>query len=391
MTRLRKRFMDCKGLTQEQAESYAHGLAEQQRDVLWQLGDLAKYCEARWPDTHYQVWPEWISPGLLARVAAVAKAYPQENGRVTEATWTQYMREANQPDRQERVQSHVDAGRTSDEARVASANQSRSRWLLAFDIHYFAHRHYYSGAGVETAMQVSEWVRRTVERLKEKGATDVVCAFEGHGSFRKELTADPKWTGSAYKDRPPKPSDLTHQLQLVRELLEKAGFACVSIDGYEADDVLASYANQFEGKTTIISSDKDLRQCLGTATNILLDVEWTEDDTSGDMLPEYKWLTAHSHTESTGIPPDQWADYQCLMGDNVDGIQGAAGVGEKGAKDLILEFGNVESLIDAARADDERIKPKRRATLLEFEHHLDVTRKLVRLVKDLPVPMNTRI
>jgi 5'-3' exonuclease len=378
--------MDCKGLTMEQAESYARGLCEQQRDVMWQIGDLARYCEARWPDTHYQVWPEWVSPGLIARTKGVAKAYPEQEDREIEATYTQYMREANKPDRLERVAEHVEAGRTSDEA----SKSSGPRWLLAFDIHYFAHRHYYSGAAVETAMQVSEWVSRTVERLKEKGATDVVCAFDSPHSVRKDA-AKADGTIPAYKDRPPKPDDLKQQLRLVRELLEKAGFACVSIDGYEADDVLASYAAQFEGRTTVISSDKDLRQCLSSSTNILLDVEWLEDDTTGDLIPEYKWLTAKSHTEATGIPPEAWPEYQCLMGDNVDGIQGAVGIGEKGAADLIKEFGTVEATVMAADNGDERIKPKRRESLKEFAPHVEITRSLVTLHRDLQIPSCTRI
>ena len=290
--------------------------------------------------------------------------------------------------------------------------------MLAFDIHFFTHRHYYSGAGVETAMQVSEWIQRTVERLRAKGATDVLLACEGHGSFRRELTDEAGWTDNKYKDRPPKPDDLRHQIKLVRELLEGLGFCCVSVDRYEADDVMASAAAQFPGKTTIITADKDLRQCLSDSTNMLLDVSWSEDEESGEMSPEYKWLstkmlwemtggeydkndkgefvkTADGElipTPGTGIRPDQWADFQAIMGDNVDGIQGAAGVGQKGSTNLIQEFGTVEASIQAAKDESESIKPKQREALIEFESRLEITRQLVTLRTDLDIPLNlTRI
>ena len=165
----------------------------------------------------------------------------------------------------------------------------------------------------------------------------------------------------------------------------------MSVEKHEADDVLASAAKQFPGKTTVLSADKDLRQCLCEHVNVLLDVTWTTDPTSGDHLPEYKWLTAKMHAETSGVRPDQWAEYQAIMGDNTDGIQGVAGIGQKGAADLVREFGTVEACIDAAKAGDERIKPKKREALIEFEGRLEVTRKLVTLVDDLPIPTATRI
>jgi 5'-3' exonuclease len=395
MSRLHDLFLDCKGLGIAALETTAADLAFHQRGVNWWIGDVAVAAEAISEKALHQVFPEWMSPDLISRCKAVAKAYPRDEDRNPLASWTIHMREAGRPDRIQRVQAHIDAGRTSDEARQANqqelAKSDRPRWLLAFDVHYYAHRHYFSGAGVETAMQVAEWINRTVERLKEKGATDVLCAFEGRGSFRKELTAGEAWIEHRYKDRPQKPDDLKHQLQLVRDLIEGQGLCCISMDGYEADDVLASAAAQFPGKTTVVTADKDLRQALSDTTNILLDVTWAPDETSGEMMPDYKWLTATAHTEATGIRPDQWAEFQIIMGDNVDGIQGVAGIGEKGAADLIKQFGSVAECIRAAKADDPRIKAKKREALIEFEGRHDITRKLVTLRTDLPIPTTTRI
>jgi 5'-3' exonuclease len=382
-------FAVPKTSTLESLEEYGNHFADWQRGVPWWLGDLARYAEARWPDTWQQVFPEWVSPGLIARCKAVAQAYPNEADRNPLASWTIHMQESKYPDRVARVQSHVDAGRTSDEARKASTDDNRARWLLAVDTHYYTHKFWFSGAGVEAAMGVSEWIQRTVDRLKaEKGLSDVVCCFDSRTNFRKELTKD--WE-DAYKPRPPKDPELVQQLTLVRQLLEGHGFCCASLDGFEADDVMASYATQFDGKVTLLCADKDVRQCLSNKCNMLTDVEWTEDETSGDMLPNYKWLTAKTNTEATGIRPDQWADYQAIMGDNTDGIKGAPGIGEKGAATLIQTFGTLDNVIQAARDNDERLKPRQRESLLELAERLDIVRQLVTLRTDLTLPTTTRI
>ena len=388
--RMNKRFLDCSMMTIEEAESYGTGLAEQQRDVMFQLGDLARYAEARWPDNHYQVWPEWVSHGLIARAAGVARAYPNQADRLHDVTFTQYMQNAGRQDRHERLAAIVEKGLTSDESRKADWDEQQ-RWLLAIDVHFHLHRFWYSGAELESAMSVASWVGRLVERLKEKQLTDVVCCFDSKRNLRKELVERAPEFEEKYKDRPPKPEGLGHQLTLVRELLEKAGYCCVSQDGFEADDFLASFSKQFDGRVSISSADKDLRQCLSDKCNMLLDVEWSEDETSGDMVPEYKWLSGKSHTEATGIRPDQWAEYQAIMGDPVDGIKGAVGIGEKGAADLIKEFGTVEGAIQAAKDDHESIRPKKREALIEFEPKADITRQLVLLKTDLQIPTTTRI
>jgi 5'-3' exonuclease len=389
MTRMRKRFLDCSGLDMEQCQSFGEGLCAQQRDVMFQLGDLARYAEAKWPDTWQQVFPEWVSPGMIARAAGVCRAYPNEADRESEATYSQYTQNASKPDRLTRLAQIVDKGLTTDESRAADKQErDRPRWLLAVDVHYFLHRFWFSGAGVEAAVGVATWIQRTVERLKEKGLTDCACCFDSKVNHRKEFTKD--WE-DRYKDRPAKDAELVQQLNLVHELLQGRGLACVSIEGMEADDCMASFAKQFEGRVTLLTQDKDCRQCLSDKCNMLLDVEWTEDETTGDMLPDYKWLSAKQHTDATGIPPHQWIEYQAIMGDATDGIKGAVGIGEKGSADLVKLFGTVEAAIAAAKADDERIKPAKRKALIEFESKAAITRQLVTLRTDLSLPNATRI
>lgn len=391
MSRLRKRFLDCSGMTLQEAEAFAKDLIEQQRDITFWVGDLARYAEAKWPDTWQQVFPEWVSPGLVARSAGVCKAYPNESDREAEATYSQYAQVASKPDRLARLAAIVDQGLTTDESRAADKEERAkggTRYLLAVDVHYFLHRFWFSGAGVEAAVGVATWIQRTVARLKEKGLTDCACCFDSKVNHRKEFTKE--WEDK-YKDRPPKDPELVQQLNLVYDLLKGAGFACVGVEGMEADDVMASYAKQFDGRVTLLTQDKDCRQCLSEKCNMLLDVEWTTDETSGDSLPDYKWLSGKQHTAATGIPPNQWIEYQVLWGDPTDGIKGAIGIGEKGAADLVKQFGTAEAAIAAAKTGDERIKAAKRKSLIEFEAKLDATRKLVTLRTGLEIPSTTRI
>ncbi len=393
MTRMRPLFFDASGLDREHIESYGTEFAEFQMSVNFWIGDAARYAKEvlNLGDNYSQVFPEWMSPGLIQRCEAVARAYPREQDRNPLATWSIHMNHANRPDRIARVQAAVDGGRTTDEDRDTDKQErakDRQRWLLAVDVSYFLHRFWFSGAGVEAAVGVATWIQRTVERMKEKGLTDVACCFDSKVNNRKELTKD--WEDK-YKDRPTKDPELAQQLNLVHELLRGRGLPCVLVDGYEADDVMASFAKQFQGRVTLLTQDKDCRQCLSSKCNMLLDVEWSEDESTGESLPDYKWLSAKQHTEKTGIAPDKWVEYQTIMGDATDGIKGAVGIGEKGAADLVKEFGTVEMAIAAAKAVDTRIKPAKRQALIEFEAKLEVTRKLVTLVDSLTIPESTRI
>lgn len=383
MTRLQERFLDCSQLTIETAEEFGSRLATMQRDVMFWIGDLARYCETRWPNKHQQVWPEWVSPGMLARAAGVCKAYPNQDDRSIPATYTQYMQQAGKPDRLELLAAIIDKGQTSDESA-----KRESRWLLAIDCNFFIHKFWYSGAGVESAMSVAGWIRRTVDRLATKGLTDVACCFDSKRNARKELTTE--WEDK-YKDRPPKEPELANQIGLAVDLLKADGFACVTVDGFEGDDLMASYAKQFDGRVTLMTADKDVRQCLSETCNMLIDVTWSESETSGEMMPDYKWMSWKQHVEETGIAPACWPDFQALMGDTVDGIRGCEGIGQKGAADLIQAFGSAAGAIRAAKADDESIRPKKREALIAFEEKLETTLKLVTLVDSLEIPATTRL
>jgi 5'-3' exonuclease len=411
-SRKRKRFFDPSGLSLEELAQHTEGLCQLQRDIPFWIGDIARYCKARWPDTWQQAFPEWASVGMVDRYAAVTKAYPDESDREFEATYTQYMRLANDPQRRQKLEAIVAEGLTSDESRTTkgferagtdSGQSARNRWLLAVDVHYYTCQYFHSGSGTRAASEVSQWIIRTYKRLE---VSDCVCCFDSPRNFRIELTSH--WE-DRYKNRDQKPPELTQQLQTVRHMLEDAGLLCVSIDGYEADDIIASYAAQFDGKVTILAVDKDLRQCLVSGRcNMLIDNAWKEDPTSGDMVFDYKasTLNAEKHIKEgcsynnhlvTGIRPDQWADFQALAGDPVDTVKGAKGIGAGTAEKLITEFGTLDAVIQAARDGDERLTESQRTSILTlpeehpFAENADIVRQLVTLVTDLELPMETRV
>lgn len=394
MSRMNHLYLDTADMTVENMEAWGRDLTDLQKSINWYLGDLALAAKTKLGEDNYsQAFPVDTSPGLIQRCEAVSRAYPRIEDRNPAASWTIHMQHANKPNRVELVAAAVEAGRTSDEERKRSSQACQSRvgghrWLLAVDVNYFLHRFWFSGAGVESAVGVAEWISRTVERLREKGLTDLACCLDSKTNHRKELTGE--WEDK-YKARPQKDPELVQQLHLVHELLKGKGFSCISLEGMEADDCMASFAKQFDGRVTLLTQDKDCRQCLSDKCNMLLDVEWNEDPTSGELLPEYKWLSAKQHTEKTGIPPQQWVEFQILMGDATDGIKGCSGIGEKGAADLVKQFGTVEAVIQAAKDGDESIKPKKREALIEFESKHEITRKLVTLRTDLPIPSTTKI
>lgn len=400
--RMNELYLDTSGLDAKGLEAWGTDLAWWQRQINWYIGDLAIAAKAKFGEDNYsQVFPPDVSPGLIQRCEAVARAYhPKDRNKA--ASWTIHMQHANKPNRVELVAAAVEAGRTSDEERKHAYDKTRSdqykqlkRWLLAIDVNYHVTRMWASGAETEAAKEVAGWIKRTVERLKDKGLTDVVCCLDSSNSFRKELTKE--WAEHKYKDRATKDPELGQQLRLAEEML--SDFCCAKLDGFEADDLMASYAKQFDGKVTLLTVDKDMRQCLSAKCNMLVDVEWAEDPTTNEMLPDYKWVSAKQHTEGctyngtavVGITPEQWTTFQCLAGDSSDNIAGAVGIGAKIAADLVKEFGTVEAIIQAAKDGDERITPKKREALIEFESKYEVTRKLVTLRTDLPLPTTTKI
>ncbi len=178
----------------------------------------------------------------------------------------------------------------------------------------------------------------------------------------------------AYKaHRPPPPEDLIPQFALVRDATRAFGVPCLELPGYEADDLIAAYACHVRdggGEVVIVSSDKDLMQLVGDRVTML--------DTMKNLR-----IGAPEVFEKFGVSPDKVVDVQALCGDSVDNVPGAPGIGIKTASALITEYGDLDTLL--ARAGEIK-QEKRRQTLIDFADQIRLSRQLVTLDCETPLP-----
>ena len=209
---------------------------------------------------------------------------------------------------------------------------------------------------------------KQVEEAKGADApTHVAVIFDYSGkSFRNDMYP-------LYKaNRPPAPEDLVPQFPLTRDATRAFNIACVEKEGFEADDIIATYARMAReagGRCTIISSDKDLMQLVGGGVEMF------------DAM-KLKRIDREGVEEKFGVGPERVVDVQALAGDSVDNVPGAPGIGIKTAALLINEFGDLDSLL--ARAD-EVPQPKRRQVLIEKADQIRMSRDLVRLDDAVPL------
>ncbi len=199
------------------------------------------------------------------------------------------------------------------------------------------------------------------------GPTHFAVIFDHSSqSFRNAIFPDYKANRSA------PPEDLVPQMALIREATRAFGLPCIELEGYEADDLIATYAEQAKAagaQVTILSSDKDLMQLVGGG------VKLRDPMRKVDIGPD-------EVAEKFGVPPEKVADVQALAGDSVDNIPGAPGIGVKTAAQLIGEYGDLDTLL--ARAEEIK-QPKRRQTLVEKADQIRMSRELVTLKRDVAV------
>ena len=183
---------------------------------------------------------------------------------------------------------------------------------------------------------------------------------------------------SEYKaHRPPAPEDLIPQFALIREAVRAFDLPCLEQGGFEADDLIATYARQAcerGATTTIVSSDKDLMQLVNDK---IMMYDTMKDRRIG--IPEV--------IEKFGVPPEKVVEVQALAGDSTDNVPGVPGIGIKTAAQLITEYGDLEQLLFRAT---EIKQPKRREALLENAEKARISRQLVLLDDkvELEVPLD---
>ncbi|PWG02555.1 DNA polymerase I [Sphingosinicella humi] len=174
--------------------------------------------------------------------------------------------------------------------------------------------------------------------------------------------------------RPPPPPELVPQFPLIRDATRAFSIPCIEEEGLEADDIIACYVTAAKAagwKVTIVSSDKDLMQLV--------------EDGSVDMLDTMndRRIGRDYVIEKFGVPPEQLGEVLALMGDSVDNVPGVPGVGPKTASQLIQQYGSVENVIANV---EEITKPKLKSNLIEYAEMARLSRELVRLICDAPLP-----
>lgn len=170
------------------------------------------------------------------------------------------------------------------------------------------------------------------------------------------------------------PPDLIPQFPLIREATEAFGIPAIELEGYEADDLIATYARlaREQGRNvTIVGTDKDLMQLVRPGIRMYDPIKNRYLDES-DVIDKF------------GVPPDKVVDVQSLVGDSTDNIPGVPGIGVKTAAQLILEYGDLDSLL--ARAGEIK-QPKRREILMQHADDARLSRQLATLHRDVPVPL----
>ncbi|PYU64462.1 MAG: DNA polymerase I [Acidobacteria bacterium] len=196
-------------------------------------------------------------------------------------------------------------------------------------------------------------------------------------------------TGPTFRDklfekykaqRPPMPDDLSVQIPYVRKLCEAMHLPILEFQGYEADDVIGALATQGAKKqleVLIVSNDKDMMQLVGKNVRTL---RTGSGGAKADIIVDEKKVE-----EILGVPPEKVIDLMALLGDTVDNIPGAKGIGEKGATELIQKYGSVEKALDhAAEVSNKRY----REALQQQREQVMMSKQLATIATDVPLDLD---
>lgn len=259
------------------------------------------------------------------------------------------------------------------------AEKTAKRKLLLLDGHSLAYRAFFAlpDTLVTSSGQLTNAVYGFTSMLikllgDEQPAGVAVCFDRGRPAFRHDRYGEYK------ANRRETPSEFSEQLGLIREVLEKLRVPTVELEGYEADDLLATLAKRAaeEGdEVVIVSGDRDVLQLVGNGVTAMMTRRGISD-------------MAHYDTEGVreryGVTPEQWTDYVALKGETSDNLPGVPGIGDKTAAKLIQTYGDIETVI--AHADE--LTPKIRAGVAEMAEQLRINKELGHLLDDVEIDVD---
>src|SRR5262245_23341855 len=207
--------------------------------------------------------------------------------------------------------------------------------------------------------------------MNERSPEYIAASFDLPGrTFRDDLAADYK------ANRTPMPDELAEQIPMVHAACEALGVPILTSERYEADDVIGTLAEKAAAagfEVAIVTGDKDFFQLVRDGIRVYNPKE------------EGTWYDGDGVKAKWGVVPSQIVDMLALMGDTIDNIKGVPGIGEKGAMELIAQYGSVENLL--AHAAEVKNKRYREGLLANREPALQ-SKELARIRTDVPVDFN---
>ncbi len=208
----------------------------------------------------------------------------------------------------------------------------------------------------------------------------VAWVHDAGTSFREEVYPEYKATREKLDEE--LQEDFDRSVERIEELLDAFAVPLVAVEGYEADDVLGTLATRAAEaglEAVIVSGDKDFYQLIGPRISLL------NPGRHGPAAVDEQWVTPENAGERLGVPPERVIDFLALVGDSSDNIPGVRGVGEKTARKLIEEYGDLDSILQHA----EEVKAKRaREALLSDADQARLSRELVTIRRDVPVDLD---
>jgi len=230
------------------------------------------------------------------------------------------------------------------------------------------------------------------ETMKTSGGLQINAAYGFTGLLMKILLEEPDMIAVAF-DRPAAtfrhlqydqykanrqkaPEGLISQLPIVKEVLSSFSIPVFELDGYEADDIIATIAEKAkDAHVVIVTGDRDTFQIVSERVSVMATVKGVTETVLYDP---------GKVEESLGVPPERVVDYKALAGDASDNIPGVKGIGSKGAVSLIKEFGAVENILD----NTDRLKGKLRDKMIEGKDSAVLSKKLATLDRNVPITVD---
>jgi DNA polymerase-1 len=224
-------------------------------------------------------------------------------------------------------------------------------------------------------------VANFLKRLLSTHQPELLAWVHDSGAtFRDELYPDYKATREKLADDPQ--ADFDQGLERVLQLLAAYGIPVLTAEGFEADDVIGTMAKkgvEAGYNVVIVSGDKDFQQLVRPGVWLL------NPGRGGPASVEESWVGMENASVRLGVPPERVIDYLALVGDSSDNVPGVKGIGEKGAIELITQYGPLENILAHA---SEITKKRPREALLQYEAEARLSKQLVTIHCDVPVELD---